>query len=62
MKEIVKELLDQKSKKIAEKYVDKVKLGEEGWKLRYYQNKFHVGQEDMAEFLKMIKRYYLEGL
>ena len=42
MKEIVKRMLDEKSQKKAEKYVDKVKFGEEGWKLRYYRNKFHV--------------------
>lgn len=44
MKEIVKKLLDENSKKKAEKYVDKVQLGEDGWKLRYYQHKFHVNQ------------------
>lgn len=33
------------------KYVDKVELGKEGYKYRYYANKFHVHTpEDQAEF------------
>lgn len=37
MKEIVKRLIEDRSQKKAEKYVDKVLMGTEGWKLRYYQ-------------------------
>lgn len=42
LKDIVKNLLQERADKRVEKYVDKVQLGEEGWKLRYYTNKFHV--------------------
>jgi 5'-3' exonuclease len=56
MKDIVKKLIDENSKKKAEKYVDRVQLGEDGWKLRYYKHKFHVGQEDLSEFLAIIKQ------
>lgn len=62
MKDIVKKLLEEKSSKKAERYVDKVQLGTEGWKLRYYQNKFHVDQADLSEFIGNIRRAYLEGL
>jgi hypothetical protein len=51
MKEMVKKMLEDKNKKKADKYVDKVLLGEEGWKLRYYQNKFHVNQNDLKDFM-----------
>lgn len=32
MKEIVKKLLSEKSKKMADSYVDNVQFGTEGWK------------------------------
>ena len=50
MKEIVKKMLNDKSKKMADSYVDRVKFGTEGWKLRYYKEKFHIDAEDMPEF------------
>jgi 5'-3' exonuclease len=62
MKDIVKRLLDEKGKSQVEKYVDHVKMGEDGWKIRYYKEKFHVDQEDMKEFLANIRQVYLEGL
>jgi 5'-3' exoribonuclease 2 len=62
MKEIVKKLIEDKSAKKADKYVDKVQLGTDGWKLRYYKEKFHVDQGDLAEFIANIRRSYLEGL
>ena len=39
MKKIVSKMLEESSDKIAKAYVDKVQLGTEGWKSRYYQNK-----------------------
>ena len=42
--------------------MDKVRLGEEGWKMRYYREKFHVDEEDIQEFIKNIRQQYLEGL
>jgi 5'-3' exonuclease len=51
MKEIIKKMQDERSQRRADNYVDKVQLGTEGWKLRYYQNKFHVSQQDLSEFL-----------
>jgi len=40
---------------------DNVRLGEEGWKERYYQTKFGVSSND-SEFKKKIARAYVEGL
>jgi 5'-3' exonuclease len=55
MMEIVKRMIEEKSQKRVEKYVDKVQLGEDGWKLRYYKEKFHVDQQDIEEFIKNIR-------
>ncbi len=41
--------------------VDEVKLGEEGWKERYYTQKFHIRMDD-KEFFDSLKFSYLQGL
>lgn len=42
--------------------VDTVRLGEEGWKLRYYHQKFFVGDDELNEFRRLIQSSYLQGL
>ena len=51
MKTVIKKLLREKEDIIAKKYIDKVNFGREGWKLRYYQEKFHVGPSQLDDFL-----------
>ena len=47
MKAQVKRINDEKNDAIVAKYVDRVELGKEGYKFRYYSQKFHVHtQED----------------
>ena len=42
---------------------ERVRLGEEGWKERYYQEKFGlVGAEAQAERVRELVRAYVEGL
>ena len=44
-------------------YVDTVKLGVDGWKMRYYSSKFMVHTaEDYHEFTAKIRQAYIEGL
>lgn len=51
MKKVVKKMLYEKGDEIANKYVDVVQFGTEGWKLRYYESKFHVSQSDLPDFM-----------
>lgn len=44
-------------------YQDRIKYGEDGWKDRYYAEKFHVrGKREFKEFQKKIMQAYIEGL
>lgn len=51
MKKIIKKLIREKDDGQVKKYVDKVNLGMEGWKMRYYNDKFHISPEDMHDFM-----------
>jgi 5'-3' exonuclease len=55
MKTVVKRMIEERSQRRVEKYEDKVKLGEDGWKIRYYQEKFHVDPADIEEFIGKIR-------
>lgn len=41
---------------------DKIRYGEEGWKLRYYKEKFKVGEDEYEEFRQRIHKSYIEGI
>jgi 5'-3' exoribonuclease 2 len=51
MKEMVKKMISEKQKEMADQYEDKIQFGTEGWKLRYYNQKFHITQDDLQEFM-----------
>ena len=60
-KRIFKEYLkDHESKKVSA-YVDNVRLGENGYKERYYQEKFKTSYNSV-EFRDLIKQSYIEGI
>jgi len=44
-----------------DKVVDEVRLGEEGWKDRYYQSKFGIDKDDILEKSRIVYAY-IEGL
>jgi len=41
---------------------DSVRLWEEGWRERYYKNKFNVGKNDLEEFRIQVAQHYARGL
>jgi 5'-3' exonuclease len=51
MKKIISKIIHEKNDKQATAYVDNVKLGVEGWKLRYYNSKFHINTADHTDFM-----------
>jgi 5'-3' exonuclease len=58
-----KRIAETKQKRKVENYVDNVQLGVDGWKMRYYTNKFLITDPvDVAEFVQNIKQSYIEGL
>ena len=62
MAELIKKQMDCSK---TEKAFDKtpiINFGEGEWRLRYYEEKFHVKRENLTGFLKDIRRAYLEGL
>jgi len=63
LKAVVDKQLREKGEKLVEAYQDKVKLTQEGWKQRYYREKFHViGEAEIKEFCRNIRQAYIEGL
>lgn len=46
IKDEIKRLNDLKNDKIVAKYVDKVQLGVQGWRERYYTEKFHARTDE----------------
>jgi len=60
-KEILEEKIRNDRREIEKQYQDPVKLGQSGWKERYYLNKFSVSLAD-TEFMELIKTSYIEGL
>ena len=61
---VLKEKMHQESNKKVESYKDNVKLGEEGWKDRYYLEKFKMSpkSKDLPKLKEIIKQYYIEGI
>jgi 5'-3' exonuclease len=41
---------------------DTVRLWEEGWRERYYKNKFNVGKDDLQTFRIEVAQHYARGL
>jgi len=53
--------IPQASEANKDEIVDHVRLGEEGWKERYYTTKFHVEMNDQ-DFFNRLRQSYAEGL
>jgi 5'-3' exoribonuclease 2 len=61
LKEILKSKTDQFDSMVSGEEV--VRLGEQGWKQRYYEQKFGISDpEDQAQLIADLKRSYVEGL
>ena len=52
----------EKSDKKVEEFKDTVLFGQQGWKERYYSDKFQVHGQDLGEFQSQIRQSYIEGL
>ena len=50
------------AERVAGEMEDFVRLGQEGWKLRYYEEKFKVTGGEVDEFRQRIHHSYMEGL
>jgi 5'-3' exonuclease len=51
MVEFVSKVIQRENDDLANSYVDNVRLGEQGWKDRYYKEKFNVSKKDLPEFM-----------
>ena len=61
-KDVLKKQMRDSDDNLVRKYVDNVQLGKEGWKERYYIDKFGINPQDFPEFKKKIQKAYIEGL
>ena len=63
-KQLVKEKIIADANKKVSEYKDNVRLGEVGWKDRYYQEKFKFSplSNDLPKLKEQIKQYYIEGI
>ena len=67
LKKIITEAIYEENNQKVAAYEDKIKLGETGWKERYYMEKFHVSpdvnnKQALYDLKEKIKQYYIEGL
>ena len=64
--QIIKEVINEENNKKIEEYKDNIQLGKEGWKNRYYLEKFHISSKDdkdeLKELKEKLKKFYIEGL
>jgi 5'-3' exoribonuclease 2 len=61
-KEVYKKRIDQSQIVDEEKHPDDVRLGEPGWKERYYSKKFRIQKEETSEEKRRVVQSYVEGL
>ena len=50
------------AEKVFDEIEDSIRLGQDGWKLRYYSEKFRVVDSEVEEFRQRIHHSYMEGL
>jgi 5'-3' exoribonuclease 2 len=61
-KEVYKKRVEQSQIVDEEKFPDDVRLGEPGWKERYYSKKFKIQKEETSEEKRYVVQSYVEGL
>ena len=64
-KMLLDERIKQKSNQKASEYKDKIKYNEEGFKDRYYTEKFKINpnsKKELSSLKQKIKKYYIEGI
>ncbi len=60
-KRVFKEYIKENENQKVSNYVDNIRLGESGYKERYYQEKFKTSYSDV-ELRNLIKKAYIEGI
>ena len=62
---LLDERIKEKSNKKALEYEDKIKYNEDGFKIRYYSEKFKMNpnsKKELSQLKEKIKKYYIEGI